>query len=160
MDFLLGLVGHPVSHSLSPPMHKAALAHFGLSGDYRLIDLPPERLREGIFSLPDQGFAGFNVTVPYKRQVMDLLAQLTAESRQLKAVNTVRISSSGAMTGHNTDLGGFMVALSDSWPEGGARQRALVIGAGGAARAAVWGLIHLGWPTIAVVARNKQAAQE
>jgi len=159
MYFLLGLVGHPVSHSLSPPMHKAALAHYGLAGDYRLIDLTAENLDEGVLQLVRERFVGFNVTVPHKLKVIDLVGDLTGEARQLKAVNTVRINSSGVMTGHNTDLGGSMVALSEALPEGNCRRRALVVGAGGAARAAVWGLVHLGWQSIEVVARKPGAAQ-
>lgn len=159
MYFLLGLIGHPVEHSLSPPMHKAAFAHYGLSGDYRLIDIFPERLGPGVSALVDDGFSGFNVTVPYKSKVIELLGDLTGEARRLKAVNTVVIHRTGKTVGHNTDLGGFMLSLSERWVGPSHDKVAVVLGSGGAARAAVWGLIELGWPCVFVVARNAGAGQ-
>jgi shikimate dehydrogenase len=158
MYYLLGLIGHPVSHSLSPAMHKAALSHYALAGDYKLVDLPPDALAEGIRKLVAEGYAGFNVTVPHKVAAAKLMQSLTTEATQLKAINTVRINSDGSLTGHNTDLGGFMVALSAAWPLGAPGQCALVVGAGGAARSGLAGLIRMGWPDIKIAARNLSAA--
>ncbi len=159
MQYLLGLIGHPVAHSGSPPMHRAALAHYGLSGDYLLVDLPAERLAYGVADLVGRGFAGFNVTVPHKQAVTGLIGRLTPEASLVGAVNTVAIDRRGQTTGHNTDLGGFKLALSECWngPPGGL---AVVVGAGGAARAAVCGLLELGWPRVVVLARNDKAGRQ
>lgn len=159
MHFLLGLIGHPVGHSLSPPMHKAALAHYGLDGDYRLVDLPPAELGDGIQRLISDRYCGFNLTVPHKRSAASLVGELTLEGKLLGAVNTVRINSAGSLVGHNTDLGGFMMALTESWRRDAPGARAVVIGAGGAARAAIWALINLGWAQIAVLTRNEKSAE-
>jgi shikimate dehydrogenase len=159
MRYLLGLVGHPVSHSLSPLMHKAALAHYGLDGDYKLIDLRPEMLGKGIEKLVADRYTGFNVTLPHKRTVAALAGELTAEGKLLGAVNTVRINQSGVLVGHNTDLAGFLMALSDAWTKGFPGELAVVMGAGGAARAAVWALVNLGWSRISVVSRISQTAK-
>lgn len=158
MHLLLGLIGHPVSHSLSPPMHKAALAHYGLDGDYRLVDLPPDELADGIKRLISERYCGFNVTVPHKRSAAGFAGELTIEGKLLGAVNTVRINNAGNLVGHNTDLGGFMMALTESWTSDAPGERAIVMGAGGAARAAVWALIKLGWSQITVLSRNEQSA--
>lgn len=160
MQYLLGLVGHPVEHSLSPVMHKAALAHFDLSGDYRLIDLPPEKIERGVAELLQQGFAGFNVTIPHKQTFHQLSAELTEQARQLKAVNTVKITSEKKLVGHNTDLGGFTQAIEDDLRYATRGDIACVMGAGGAARAAVWGLVKLGWRRIQIVARKLESAQQ
>ncbi len=115
MSLRLGLIGHPVQHSLSPPMHQAAFSFFSLQGSYDLIDIPPEELGTRLDELVKEGFSGWNVTVPHKESVYHWVAgigNLTAEARMVGAVNTVRITSSGAIHGHNTDLGGFLSALS------------------------------------------------
>lgn len=157
-SYFLGLVGHPVGHSLSPPMHEAALAEIGAQGGYELIDLKPEELGSGVADLKARGFAGFNVTIPYKQKLVNLCDTLTAEARKVRAVNTVRIEDGAKLTGHNTDIGGFASALADVLP-GACRFRvAFVLGSGGAARAAVWALVAHGWPRIGIVARNLDRA--
>lgn len=153
-SYLLGLVGHPVSHSLSPPMHRAALSHIGASGAYELIDLAPDLVEAGVAELKTRGFAGFNVTIPHKQGLLSLCDELTAEARQTGAVNTVKIEDATRLLGHNTDLGGFAAALASVLPGSLRRKAACVVGCGGAARAAVWSLIAEGWPRIAIVARN------
>lgn len=157
MYYRLGLVGHPVSHSLSPPMHEAALAHYGLAGEYKLIDLSAQQLAR-LRELSASGFVGLNVTVPHKQAVLQYLTDLSDEARQLGAVNAISLADNGRMIGHNTDMGGFVLALTESWQAPLAGRAACVLGAGGAARAAVWGLSSLGWPEVRIVARNKQAA--
>ena len=157
---LLGLVGHPVKHSLSPQMHRAALAHFRMPGDYRLLDLAPEKIERGVADLLKEGFAGFNVTIPHKQTFYRLSADLTKEAHQLKAVNTVKVVDSQRLLGHNTDVGGFIEALSEDLPYITRGSTACVLGAGGAARAAVWGLMQLGWPKVQIIARRLETAQE
>lgn len=160
MFHLLGLVGHPVQHSLSPPMHKAALAHFGLEGDYRLVDLADDKIEHGVAELRREGYVGFNVTIPHKQTFAKLVAELSPEAGQLGAVNTVKIDKDGRLIGHNTDIGGFMSALSAALPSTSQALSACVVGSGGAARSAVWGLIFLGWPRIQILARNMDSAEQ
>jgi len=157
---LFGLVGHPVEHSLSPPMHKAALEHTGLSGDYELVDLDAGVLSSGIAELKARGFSGFNVTIPHKQALLSLCDKLTADAEKTRAVNTVKIDNGSRLIGHNTDLGGFSKALSGILPEDLRTKVACVVGAGGAARAAVWSLIAGGWPRIVLVARNRDRILE
>lgn len=156
-ELLLALIGHPVAHSLSPAMHKAALSHFNLSGNYSAIDIEPEELADSIDMLRTH-FSGFNVTVPHKQAIIPFLHKLTAAAQSIGAVNTVRRESDGSLTGHNTDASGFSAAV--------ARKRQLkglaasVIGSGGAARAALWALIDAGAAKICLVARNQANARE
>ena len=157
-QYLLALVGHPVTQSLSPPMHLAALKHCGLKGQYRLIDLKPEDLLSGVNQLKSEGYTGFNVTVPHKASVFALCDELSLEAEPICVVNTVKIDPTGRLIGHNTDVGGFMRALTESLSALARKKVAYVMGAGGAARAAVWGLVFLGWPKITIVARNTDAA--
>jgi shikimate dehydrogenase len=160
MFYQLGLVGHPVEHSLSPVLHKAALEHFGLEGDYALIDVPENKIESAIADIVSRDFVGFNVTIPHKQAFYNLCAELTEEARACGAVNTVKITEGGRLLGHNTDVGGFVTALSrkiDATVDGGA---ACVIGSGGSARAAVCGLIKSGWKKIEIVARNVDAAED
>lgn len=158
----LGLIGHPVSHSISPLLHGAALSFAGLAGEYNLIDIAPEDVETRVPELMhgDGGYAGLNVTVPHKQAVFRLVDLLTEEARKVGAVNTVGIAHGGKLIGHNTDLGGFVSAIGSLLPAGYAAQatRAALFGAGGAARAAVWGLIEYGFEDIAVVARDSTQA--
>jgi shikimate dehydrogenase len=159
MFYQLGLVGHPVEHSLSPTLHKAALEYFELQGDYQLIDVLENKIESAIADIVSRDFVGFNVTIPHKQAFFGLCAELTPEARECGAVNTVKINN-GRLLGHNTDVGGFITALSrkvDATIDGGA---ACVVGTGGSARAAVCGLIKSGWKKIEVVARNVDAAEE
>jgi shikimate dehydrogenase len=181
MSVKLGLIGHPVSHSLSPPMHRAAFSFFGITGSYELIDLSPQELPAGIDRLCRDNFSGFNVTIPHKQAVYALLKQHSPEASMLEAVNTVRIDSAGELEGHNTDLGGFInalaLALADgdevdrqaaqrqdsrftamAAPEFARGQKALLLGAGGAARACIAGLMLAGCRSIVLAARRPQQA--
>lgn len=139
-------------------MHRAALAALGASGDYEVVDLEPAHLEPGVVELVGRGFTGFNVTIPHKQKMLSVCHDLTAEARRVRAVNTVRIESAGRLVGHNTDLGGFCQALNQVLPAGTRRNAALILGSGGAARAAAWALLEEGWPQIAVVARNTDRA--
>lgn len=139
-------------------MHRAALAALGASGDYEVVDLEPAQLEPGVGELVGRGFTGFNVTIPHKQKMLCLCYDLTAEARRVRAVNTVKIESGGRLVGHNTDLPGFRQSLIQALPPAGRRNAALILGSGGAARAAAWALVQEGWPHIAVVARNTERA--
>lgn len=151
----LALVGHPVAHSLSPAMHDAALVANGLAGSYVAIDTPDEgALDEVLEALVGGRLHGLNVTVPHKQAVANRCARLAPEAAQVGAVNTV-VADPAGLLGDNTDTVGFMAAL----PCDLARGEALVLGAGGAARAVVVALVRAGW-SVVVAARRRAQAEE
>jgi shikimate dehydrogenase len=137
----LAVLGHPVSHSRSPAMQNAALAALGLGGDwaYEAIDLAPDELEPRVRAMAGDGFAGANVTVPHKGAALALADTLTETAREIGAANTLSFQQ-GEIRAENTDAQGLLDALPGS-PAG---RRALVLGAGGAARAAVWALLRDG----------------
>ncbi len=155
---LLGLLGHPVSHSVSRPMHEAALSQAGLPGAYLPLDIPPGGVdREVVSNLRDLGFRGINVTIPHKVAAFETCTVLESSASETGAVNTLRFSGED-IVGENTDVIGFerliegKIHITES-------SRILVVGAGGAARAVVKVLISKGGrPT--VTSRRAEAAAE
>lgn len=152
---LLGLIGHPVSHSLSPAMHLAAMKYIGREGDYRLIDVATEDLDEKLASMHRDGYAGFNVTIPHKGSVYARCIGKSEEAVRTRAVNAVKIHPDGKLIGHNTDLPAFKEALENNYGNRN-RLRALILGAGGAARAAVAALVDLGFADVKLLVRNPE----
>lgn len=150
----VGILGYPVGHSLSPVMHNAAFAKNQM--DYVYIPLPtaPEDLEAAVRALKVWNFRGANVTIPHKVAVMDHLDEVAEDARMIGAVNTITIRESKAI-GTNTDGIGFIASLrkADAAPEGG---KAVLLGAGGAARAVVWGLLQNGIEKITIVVRNME----
>lgn len=160
MTIKLGLIGHPVSHSISPVLHIAALRHCGLSGDYLLLDTPADAVADRLSRLPQEGFTGVNVTVPHKQVVIPHMASLTDAAQRCGAVNTIKFDAAGAH-GHNTDMAGFLHALNYHDMAGNARgMNVCVAGAGGAARAALWALNQLEPRQITLVARRADAGRQ
>jgi shikimate dehydrogenase len=143
MDIVLptrvGLLGWPVAHSRSPAMHNAAFAELGLDWDYLLLPVRPEHVLDAARGIRGFGFAGANVTVPHKQAVMQCLDEVTDEARAIGAVNTI-LNQDGWLTGYNTDAIGFLRALREAGfdPRG---CRAVLLGAGGAARAVLYALL-------------------
>jgi shikimate dehydrogenase len=138
----VGLIGWPVEHSLSPSMHNAAFGALGLPWEYRLMPTTPSGLGRAVRELKGSVWRGANVTIPYKESVIRHLDRLSPEAGVIGAVNTI-VARDGRCTGHNTDATGFMRALGDQGfqPRG---KSALVLGAGGAARAVVYALAQEG----------------
>jgi shikimate dehydrogenase len=130
----LAVLGHPVAHSRSPAMQNAALAALGLDNEWRYeaIDLAPEEFERRVGAMADEGFAGANVTVPYKHAALELADRASEVALAIGAANTLTFTESG-IAADNTDAGG----LRDSLPGSPRGRRALVLGAGGAARAAI-----------------------
>jgi shikimate dehydrogenase len=153
---LVGLVGWPVEHSLSPAMHNAAFTELGLNWCYVPMPVTPERLREAVRGLVALGFAGANVTAPHKEAIMAYLDEVAPGARAIGAVNTIVVRERRTI-GHNTDWRGFLAALREGGfaPEG---RRALVLGAGGAARAVVYALAHAG-SEVAILNRTPERAE-
>lgn len=137
----LAVIGFPVSHSRSPAMQNAALEALGLAPEWRYeaIEAAPEGFQAKIKDLAAAGFAGLNVTVPHKEAALALADEASEASRQIGAANTL-VFADGRIEAHNTDADGLLAAL----PEAPRGRRALVLGAGGAARAAVWALLWEG----------------
>ncbi|HKB50016.1 MAG TPA: shikimate dehydrogenase [Solirubrobacterales bacterium] len=137
----LAVLGHPVGHSRSPAMHNAALAELGLAGEwsYEAIDLAPDELEPRVRAMAGEGFVGANVTVPHKGAALSLADSLSETAREIGAANTLSFAA-GEIRADNTDARGLLDTLPA--PPGG--RRALVLGAGGAARAAVWVLVREG----------------
>ncbi len=152
----LGVLGWPVAHSRSPAMHRAAFAALAMDDwSYQLLPVPPELFDETVRGLPGAGFVGANVTVPHKHAALALADTATDRAREIGAANTLSFAA-GEIHADNTDAPGFLAALSR--PPAG--MRALVLGAGGSARAVVWALLQAGAADVAVWNRTPQRAQD
>lgn len=134
----LAVLGQPISHSRSPAMHNAALAELGLAGEwtYEAIEVAPDHFASRIRAMPREGFVGANVTVPHKLAALALADMASDAALAIGAANTLSFAG-GQVAAENTDATGFLDALPES-PQG---KRALVLGAGGSARAVVWALL-------------------
>jgi shikimate dehydrogenase len=135
------LLAHPAGHSLSPIMHNAAFAELGLDIHYQARDVPPEALAAAVTDLRAPGVLGANVTIPHKVAIIPYLDKLSDTARAIGAVNTI-VNRGGLLIGHNTDAKGFTRALSEMAGVTLSGQVALLLGAGGAARAIVYALLH------------------
>jgi shikimate dehydrogenase len=150
---LLGVLGDPVRHSLSPAMHNAALRELGLNWVYLALPAPPEQLATVVRGLEAMGCRGLSVTIPHKKSVAALAAELSPLARRVGAVNTLVPREGGGWFGTNTDVEGFLAPLHAAGrPWQG--QRAVVLGCGGSARAVVAGLAELGLGSIRVAGRR------
>jgi len=160
---LVGLIGWPVEHSLSPAMHNAAFEALGLNWRYLPLPTPPGQVEAAVRGLAALGFRGANVTVPHKQAAMAALDSIAPDAEALGAVNTLVVArgASGAATvsGHNTDVQGFVDALRGGGYEPQDGGSAVVVGAGGAARAVVFGLLRSGIGEIVVLNRTLERAQ-
>jgi shikimate dehydrogenase len=154
------VVGHPIKHSRSPLIHGYWLDEHGLEGSYERVDVAPADFASFMRRFPEEGFRGGNVTVPHKEAALRLVDAPTDRARRLQAVNTLWLED-GRIRGDNTDVLGFIAsldqALGGGWHK--AAGTALVLGAGGAARAVVAGLLDRGLDRILVVNRTHARAQ-
>jgi shikimate dehydrogenase len=157
--YSFGLVGYPVEHSYSPRIHMAAMQQLGLSGEYRLFPLEqPSGLPDILEQMRLGNIHGLNVTIPYKNEILPLLDDLTPAAQAIGAANTVFIRK-GQLVGDNTDAKGFFADLERlgwsniDYPD----QFALILGAGGSARAVVHALSINGWQ-VAISARRREQA--
>ncbi|MFM7424686.1 MAG: shikimate dehydrogenase [Elainella sp.] len=149
---LLGVIGDPIGHSLSPVMHNAALAKLGQNLVYLPLPVAPARLAAALEGFTAVGLRGFSVTIPHKQAIMPLLSQISPVAEAIGAVNTVCWTEQGWF-GTNTDAAGFVAplkAMQRDWSQ----TQAVVLGNGGAARAVVAGCTELGFGQIQVVGRS------
>jgi shikimate dehydrogenase len=152
------LIGHPVAHSLSGAMQQAAFDSLGIDATYELWDRPPIELADAIGELRGDDFLGANVTIPHKERVVPMVDRLTEEAHATGAVNTITREGK-RLVGHNTDVPGFRVALDRLVGKQKMPRQAVVLGAGGGARAVVYGLITEGFQRIVVFNRHLHRAE-
>ena len=153
---LAGVIGWPISHSKSPALHGYWLKRYDLAGYYVPVGLSQDNFESGLRSLPKLGFKGVNVTIPHKETVLALADSVTDAASLIGAANTVYFHVDGSIGVDNTDGYGFIRNIrqhAPNWkPEGGP---ALVLGAGGAARAVVWALLNEGVPSVRIANRTR-----
>jgi len=155
---LLGIIGHPVEHSLSPLFQNAALSSLGLPFVYLAFDILPSHLEKALEAMRIFSIRGFNVTVPYKEKVIPFLDVLEEEAQIIGAVNTI-VNEEGKLVGYNTDGVGLYRSL-DKKGLNIKGKKALLLGAGGAARAVVWALWKKGIASISICNRTQERGED
>lgn len=161
-DFgIAGLLGWPVAHSRSPVIHNHWIAEHGLSGAYVLLPVQPERIETALRALPVLGFAGCNLTIPHKVAALAVVDQVESLAQSIGAINTIVVEADGSLTGRNTDGFGYIQSLLDAQPGWKADAGpAVVMGAGGAARAVIVGLMDSGATEIRLTNRSWAKAHD
>jgi shikimate dehydrogenase len=155
-----GVIGWPVAHSRSPLLHGHWLAEHGIAGAYLPLPVRPERLAAALRGLVALGFAGANVTVPHKAAALALVDEADSLARRIGAVNLLVVRPDGRLEGRNTDAYGFLANLRQALPQWRAEAGpAVVLGAGGAARAVVVALAEAGAPEIRLLNRTRATAE-
>lgn len=156
-----GVIGWPIDHSLSPRLHGYWLNRFNIKGSYEAIGVDKDGLQLFLEKLPINGYSGLNVTIPHKESVMQHLHSISSQARRIGAVNTIIVNNKGQLAGSNTDGFGFIENLKQGNSEFNATKGpAVVLGAGGAARAIVVALIDKGAPSIKLINRTRARAEE
>ncbi len=157
---LAGVMGHPVLHSRSPRIHNHWFAKYGIAGTYVPLAIEPSGLEAALRALPGLGFAGCNLTIPHKEAALSILDEIDPLARRIGAVNCVIVRPDGSLLGRNYDAFGFLESIRERVPAMNfASAPALVLGAGGAARAIIAGLADQGCPQVIVVNRTLARAQ-
>ena len=152
-----GIIGFPVSHSVSPALQQAAFDYHGIEARYEYWETTPEALAERIASLRDSGVLGAQVTVPHKQEALAFVDAMSDDVRALGAVNVIA-NDNGTLAATNTDVTGFVRALREDAGADLKGKRVLLLGAGGAARAIVLGLAREGIASLAIANRTAQRA--
>ncbi len=157
-----GVMGWPVSHSLSPRLHGHWLARYQINGSYEAIAVEPEDLPSALSQLAETGFRGVNLTVPHKETALALVDKIDETAKRIGAINTIVVADDGALAGSNTDAFGFIENLRDHVPDqvaaGWSGRPVTVLGAGGAARAVCTALLDCGVGEIRLVNRTADRA--
>ena len=157
MTATVGIIGYPLRHSVSPAFQQAAFDHLGIDATYLAWETPPDALAERMESLRGPGLLGANVTVPHKQAVVPFLDEVSQAAQDTGAVNTI-VNQKGRLTGHNTDVSGFLRALQADAGFQAQGKRVLVLGAGGSARAVVYGLLKEGAGQVTIANRTVERA--
>lgn len=154
----LGIIGHPIGHSISPRFQQAGLDHIVVDHRYLPYDVPPDLVADFVASLRSDGALGINVTVPHKEAVMPYLDEIDEWAAEAGAVNTI-VNRAGRLVGYNTDGYGFLRALRESGGLDPAGKRALILGAGGSARGVVQALLRAGVAELVIANRTLERAE-
>ena len=158
---LAGVIGWPIGHSLSPKLHGYWLREKAIDGAYVPLAVAPEEFAAVVDVLPGMGFAGWNVTVPYKELALAAVTRANDHAAKIGAVNTVVVTDGGATEGSNTDGFGFLENLADSAPGWDPTSApAVLVGAGGAAKSVAWALADAGVPELRIVNRTASRAED
>jgi shikimate dehydrogenase len=156
----LGVLGWPVAHSRSPAIHNAALAALGMHDwRYQRLPVPPRLFAETTYALGSAGFLGANVTIPHKQAALALASHASSAAREIGAANTLTFAADGTIAAENTDAPGLIAAL-EHMTDMPTHPRALVLGAGGSARAVVWALREAGASEVSIWNRTPERAEE
>ena len=156
---MAGIMGWPVAHSRSPALHNFWLEQNGIDGVYVPLAVKPEDLQRALRGLPALGFRGCNLTIPHKRNAMEIVDRIEPMAHRVGAINTVIVAPDGALEGRNTDVFGFRESLRESMPDWSAGAGpAVVLGAGGAARAVVAALVEERATAVRLVNRTIERA--
>lgn len=159
--YKLGLIGYPLGHSLSPKIHTAALKSVHLKGEYSLFPISPDDhqgLENLLAHVRNGEIAGLNVTIPHKQNVIPLMDELSETASAVGAVNTI-YEKDGNLFGDNTDVAGYLADLHRFLGKRKETKKALVLGAGGSARAVIYALLYDGWD-VTIAARRQEQANE
>jgi len=156
---ILGLIGHPLSHSLSPRLHNYYLQENDLNYVYLPFDVEPKNIEEAIKGLKSLNFRGVNITIPYKEKIINYLDYVDEEAQDIGAVNTV-VNNDGDLYGYNTDASGFIRMLKEDGKFDIKGQKAIIIGAGGASKAVGFALCRKGIKEIYIINRTPTRALE
>lgn len=155
---MLVLLGYPLGHSISPVFQQAALDYYSLPVEYRAMPTPPNQLGKVVNELRNQGYLGANVTIPHKEAVCDHLDEVDSLATSIGAVNTI-VKDGSRLTGHNTDVHGFVASLKKKAGFELKDSSVLLVGSGGASRAAVFGLAQENVRSLTIVNRTLARAQ-
>ena len=158
MTLQAGIFGYPIAHSISPAMHQAALDHAGIDATYDAWETPPNALAHGVSTLRGDDYLGANVTVPHKQAVMEHLDEIDDLAIRIGAVNTI-VNDDGRLLGSNTDAAGFIDSLRDEAHLTPSGLDVVLIGAGGAARAAAYALALEGAASLTIANRTLDRAR-
>lgn len=154
------VIGHPIAHSRSPMIHNYWLSEYNLPGIYDAIDVDPKHLENFIHILKESGLKGINVTIPHKENIMKFCAEIDETAQKIGAVNTIQVKDQ-KLYGTNTDAYGFIQNLKISVPDFDiSASKPLVLGAGGAARAVLYGLLEEGVEAITLANRTVDKAEK
>lgn len=156
---LAGVIGWPITHSRSPAIHGYWLQQYSVDGAYVPLGIDPKDIGQMFDALPKLGFRGWNVTLPHKEDAFRLVHERTRTAEEIGAVNTVTVQADGSLHGDNSDAFGFMAHLDQSAPGWPKDRPAVVLGAGGAARAVCSGLLQAGVPSLRLTNRTRSRAE-
>jgi len=155
---ILGIIGYPVSHSLSPLMHNTAIKSLGLNYSYHAFEVKPGDIPDAVRGIRAMGIKGINVTIPHKEAVIPLLDEISSDARLMGAVNTISLQGE-RLVGHNTDGRGFVQSLKSEAGVHPRKKNILLLGAGGAARGLAIQLASEGASRIVIANRTYQRAE-